>query len=173
MKMQWNIRAADFGDIDRLALIGSATFLESFAGLLNGDAILMHCHAEHSASAYERYLKAGAQAWLAETEKGRAPVGYTLLGETNLPGSTPVHDIELKRIYVMAPFHGLGLGYELMKIAIHEARYTGASRLLLGVNKENLKALEFYKRQGFRNYAERKFKVGTELYEDFVLSLNL
>ena len=64
--MRWQIREAGTGDADRLALIGSATFLETFAGVLDGSAILEHCRKEHGASAYSATLAAGASSWLAE-----------------------------------------------------------------------------------------------------------
>ena len=85
--MDWTVRRATIADADRLALIGSATFLETFAGLLDGDAIVDHCAREHSSSAYRRYLGKGAEAWLVEACSGMAPVGFSLLGSTDLPGS--------------------------------------------------------------------------------------
>ena len=49
---QWTIREARTEDAAALALIGAATFLETFAGILDGDAIVGHCAAQHSEAAY-------------------------------------------------------------------------------------------------------------------------
>ena len=78
-QMDWTLREAATANADRLALIGGATFLETFAGLLDGTAIVEHCLREHSASAYRRYLDEGARAWLVETATGGAPVGLPVL----------------------------------------------------------------------------------------------
>ena len=43
----WTIREAGADDAAALALIGAATFLETFAGILDGDAIVAHCAAKH------------------------------------------------------------------------------------------------------------------------------
>jgi hypothetical protein len=52
----WVLREADGADAERLALIGAATFLETFAGVLDGGAIVGHCARHHTAEAYAHYL---------------------------------------------------------------------------------------------------------------------
>lgn len=156
-------------DLDRLALIGAATFLETFAGVLDGSAIVAQCAREHSAGAYRRYLEAGATAWLAECRPGDAPIGFALVGAPGLPGSRP-GDLELKRIYTLSRFHGSGLGGELMRAAVAGAVKLGADRLLLGVYAGNQRALAFYAKAGFARIADRRFRVGDRDYDDVVLA---
>ena len=169
MTADWRIRAADRQDAAGLGLIGAATFLETFAGILDGDAIIAHCLREHAPSAYEEYLGGGAAAWLAETNAGAAPVGYALVAAAKLPGAQR-GDLELKRIYTLSRFHGSGLGRGLMEAAIDHAQALGAPRLLLGVYAGNARALAFYARNGFVRIAERMFQVGEKHYEDHVLA---
>jgi ribosomal protein S18 acetylase RimI-like enzyme len=163
------VRAASIDDADALALVGAATFLETFAGILDGGAIVAHCMREHSGAAYRRYLEGGAEAWLAEAGSGRAPVGYALLGACALPG-TAGGDLELKRIYVLPRFHGAGVGAALMRRAVARATQRGARRLLLGVYADNERALSFYARSGFDHVADRLFRVGDRDYADKVLA---
>jgi hypothetical protein len=87
MTIDWSIRAASLADVDNLALVGSATFLETFAGVLDGPAIISHCLREHSSYAYQNYLES-ARAWLVESAIGGAPIGFSLVGEPSLPGSS-------------------------------------------------------------------------------------
>lgn len=171
--MDWSIRPATIGDADadRLALIGGATFLETFAGILDGAAIVAHCQREHSPAAYRAYLAAGAHAWLVETRTGGAPVGYALVGDTTLPGSEPGgNDLELKRIYMLSRVQGGGIGAALLRHALDHARHAGAKRLLLGVYSGNAAARGFYARVGFTQIAERIFRVGDRDYDDVVLA---
>ena len=56
----WTLRRAGADDVDRLALIGAATFLETFAGILDGEAIVGHCARVHAPDAYREALDAGA-----------------------------------------------------------------------------------------------------------------
>lgn len=169
--MDWTLREAATADADRLALIGGATFLETFAGLLDGTAIVAHCVREHSASAYRRYLDQGARAWLVETVAGGAPVGFSLLGRADLPGcSADGRDVELKRIYTLSRFHGGGVGRALMEEAVAAAETGGHERLLLGVFAGNERARAFYAKNGFVQIADRRFRVGDREYDDVVLA---
>ena len=163
----WTIREAGAADAPALALIGAATFLETFAGILDGNAIVGHCAAQHNAAAYTAYLAAGARAWLAEAQPGGAPIGFALVGKPDLAAALE-GDIELKPIYSLSRFHGSGLGAALMKQALEAA--SGHRRLLLGVYAQNDRALAFYRKQGFADLGTRRFNVGGQLYDDLVLA---
>lgn len=169
--MEWRVREAGFEDVGRLALVGAATFLETFAAVLDGSAIVDHCEAEHSRESYARYLASGGKAWLAETAEGAAPVGFALVGTSSLPGTDPDGgDLELKRIYSLSRFHGRGLGAALMEAALEYAVDQRARRLLLGVYAGNERAMAFYRKQGFSPVAERRFRVGNRDYDDVVFA---
>lgn len=168
----WRIRSCDEDDVAALALVGGATFLETFAGVIDGRALVAHCTTAHSADTYRHYLEEGGKGWLAEASKGGAPIGYALLTPPgDIPGAEP-GDLELKRIYALSRFHGTGLGAALMQKA-HEAARDGARRLLLGVYANNARALAFYRKQGFTDIGERRFNVGGRVYDDRVLALPL
>lgn len=169
------LRACTPADAAALALVGQATFLETFAGVLEGQGILGHCQREHSVERYAGWLQdARLAAWLAEAEPGGAPIGYALLAPAALPVDDPREDdLELKRIYLLQRFQGLGLGAALMHAAVEAARARGARRLLLGVYAENAAAIAFYSRHGFRTVGRRRFNVGGREYDDAVLALDL
>ena len=171
--MEWQLRQAAIEDAERLALIGGATFLETFAGLLEGDAIVAHCAKEHGVETYRSLLAhPESAAWMAEARPGGAPVGYALLTAPRLAQAEP-GDIELKRIYSFSRTHGTGLGAALMGRAVSHAEAIGAKRLLLGVFVGNLRALAFYRRHGFDKIGERHFRVGNQDCEDVVLAKTL
>lgn len=163
------IRPATGADAGRLALVGAATFLETFAGTLDGDAIVAHCARVHAAAAYAEALAGGARAWLAEAAPGAAPVGFALLAAPDLPGAAP-GDLELKRIYLLSRWQGGGTGAALLAAATDAARAAGAPRLLLGVFAGNARARAFYGRHGFRPVGERRFAVSGRAYDDVVLA---
>lgn len=162
------IREAGPADVEALALIGAATFLETFAGVLDGGALLEHCRRQHSAAVYRAYLDRGAHAWLAEL--GGAPVGYALLAEPELDAAR-AGDVELKRIYLLSRFHGSGIARDLFDAALAAA--DGHDRILLGVKADNTRAIAFYTGRGFEQIATRKFDVGGTLYDDAVMALRL
>ncbi|WP_263383648.1 GNAT family N-acetyltransferase [Granulicella arctica] len=162
-------------DSTALALIGAATMLEAFAGLVPGHALIAHCQKNHVSAAVTSLLEQPqTRAWLAEVPPGAAPIGYAILTAPTFPEELVQDgDLELRRIYLFSKFHGSGAGRRLMEIAIATAREQKALRLLLGVHPDNQRALAFYRKNGFVQIGTRSFQVGTSIFEDPVFALTL
>jgi ribosomal protein S18 acetylase RimI-like enzyme len=163
------LRRATPGDAARLALLGSATFLNSFAHDHPGDAIVAHVDAWHSRDWYAAALADPTYAaWILETPLG-APVGYALLTPPTLDCPTEEGDLELKRIYLLAPWQSGGWGGRLLRAVEAEARARAAERLFLCVYSANEGAQRFYTRNGYRDTGHhQKFLVGDVPFEDFI-----
>lgn len=174
MAAEISIRRARAGDENALALVGQATFLETFSGVLDGAAIIGHCRQAHSAAQYRHWLgDPDASVWLAEVTPGNTPVGYLVVARPELPMADMSRDLELKRIYLLGRYQGGGSGKRLLGQAVEHATLAGAARLLLGVYIGNASALGFYRQQGFVNLTQRQFNVGGRAYDDQVMSLVL
>ncbi|HEX7731960.1 MAG TPA: GNAT family N-acetyltransferase [Rhodanobacter sp.] len=169
------VRTCAPGDESALALIGQATFLETFAGVLAGRDIISHCIKAHSVELYRGWLaSADRRLWLAEVSPGSAPIGFMATGPAELPlPDASMKDLEIKRIYILGKFQGGGLGKELVMEAVADARARKAERLLLGVYAHNDAAIGFYARMGFRKLGTRKFSVGGRYYDDIIMGLSL
>ncbi|MFO7326440.1 MAG: GNAT family N-acetyltransferase [Pseudomonadota bacterium] len=166
------LRPAEQADADALALVGAATFLESYAHLLPASDILAHVARQHAPAVYRKYLEDPAcRCWIAEHLPGRAPVGYLVATPPDLP--LPDIDLaldwEIRRIYLLHRFQGLRLGRQLMEAALDAARAMGRRRVLLGVYSRNEAALRFYDRLGFTRVGTRSFRVGHNDYHDYIL----
>ena len=169
------IRPCVKGDEAALALVGQATFLEAFAGILDGADVIAHCQRQHNVELYRDWLALPAmRLWLAEATPGGAPVGYLVLSPASLPVADPRQDdLEIKRIYLLHRFQGQRVGQRLMQAALDQARAAGAGRVLLGVYAENHDALAFYARCGFAQLGRRTFRVGRTDYQDVILGMTL
>lgn len=169
------IHPCTLADAERLALVGQATFLETFAGILDGSDVLHHCATQHAPALYREWLaQPTTRAWLATVAPGRAPVGYLLMMPSRLPVAAPrADDLEIKRIYLLQRFRGGGTGRQLVEQALTEARRLGSRRVLLGVYAGNAAAQAFYARLGFVPAGRRSFRVGDREYDDHILALDL
>ena len=168
------IRQAAIADAGALALVGSATFLETYAHMIPGGDMVAHCAAKHDANTYAAWLKdPSVTVWIAETE-AKSPVGYLVLTRATLPEAAPhPEDLEVQRIYVLSRFHRTGMGFALMNLAVAKGLSKGANRIVLGVHNDNARALAFYGRNGFVVIGERKFTVGASVFHDSVLARKL
>jgi diamine N-acetyltransferase len=169
------LRRAEVADAHALSLAGSATFLETFAEVLDGPDIVAHCEREHATSQYLSWLKSPTAAvWAAEVRDTASIVGYMVCDRAVLPvPDLRPTDFEIKRIYLLSRFQGSGVGRRLVELAIADARTQGANRILLGVYAGNDRAIGFYRRLGFVVCGARKFRVGTRDCDDHIMSLNL
>ena len=169
-----NIRPCTAADAGRLSVVAAATFIETYAGIVDGEDLVAHCGVTHAPAAYEALLvDPSRRLFLATMDPGEAPIGFLLMGPPDLPVETGPDDMELTRIYALHRFHGQGLGGRLMQTAIDTARAAGAKRLLLAVYSRNDRANAFYRKSGFRQVGTRLFHVGVNDYQDWVLALDL
>lgn len=169
-----DVRPCVVGDEAALALVGQATFLETFAGVLDGKDIVNHCAQAHAAGVYREWLADSRFAsWLVESVPGHAPVGLMVVAPPQLPLPDTAGDLELKRIYLLGRFQGGGVGKRLVATAVAHATAAGAGRLLLGVYAHNHAAIGFYERVGFTKVGTRTFNVGGKDYDDNIMALTL
>lgn len=168
---EFKLRRCVPGDEPMLSLVGGASFLEAFAGVLDGPDILAHFHKNHSLEAYEKYLtRAENRIYVAEVAPGDAAVGYIVCTAPDFPMETGPGDYELRRIYLLHRFQGMGIGKALMDQAIASGREQGFTRLLLGVYGKNHGAIRFYEKAGFTQTGERFFTVGATTHHDAVMA---
>lgn len=170
----WRLRRASPEDASAVALVARASFLSTFAGVLNGADIVAHVATNSSVEAFAAWSASpGSVVTLAEHAEGAAPMGYTLLTDPEFPIPTGPEDIELRRIYTLPSAQGTGLGQALMARAVTDARALGKRRLLLGVLARNARAIAFYRRQNFTLVGCREYRVGATVCDDRIYALNL
>ena len=178
------LRPATVADAAGLALVGAATFLEAFTWMIPGADIIAHCARHHTAEAYAHYLALPTTRITLAVTGIDAPIGFAMVTAPDLPTLELLPtDVELKRIYLFSRFRsavtpvvgrpGIRAGHALMEAAVASARELGASRLLLGVNAGNERALGFYRRHGFEVVGTRTFQVGSQTCSDLLFAKDL
>lgn len=168
------LRPATPLDAAMLAVVGSATFLEAYVWAMPGKDIVDFCLSRHTTAAYAAYLAAAdTRITLAVTGED-APVGYAMVCAPEFDAiDLQPGDAELKRIYRLYRYRSGRTGQRLMDAALADARSMGRTRLLVGTNAGNLRAIEFYRRNGFTDVGTRTFVVGEQVCCDLVLGRSL
>jgi ribosomal protein S18 acetylase RimI-like enzyme len=154
------IRRCVPGDAGMLALLGSATFLETYAGYVAAEDILLAARQWHAPAFYATWLaRDDVNIYLAQADSGRAALGYVALVPHE--GSAA---LEIKRIYLLHRFQGTGLGRRLMEAALAVARAREAAEVCLDVAEFNAHAIAFYTSFGFRIASTRPLSTPDHSY---------
>jgi ribosomal protein S18 acetylase RimI-like enzyme len=104
-------------------------------------------------------------------------VGYAKLSVNSVlgleEGKPATGRLEIERLYVREDWLGTGLGATLMRRAIEEARTQDCRTIVLGVWEHNRRAVEFYKRFGFKEIGRHEFQLGDDIQNDLILRKGL
>jgi len=164
-----NIRLVRETEIEQLQLISIKTFEETF---------IDHCAPTDlsdflkSAYSYEK-LKTEFQneeSIFYFAEYGTKIVGYLKLnwGKAQTE-SLEENALELERIYLLAEYQGKQIGQFLVDNAMQIAKNKKFKTIWLGVWENNLRAISFYKKNGFEQFSSHIFPLGNDMQTDILM----
>ncbi|HYH14058.1 MAG TPA: GNAT family N-acetyltransferase, partial [Flavisolibacter sp.] len=81
--------------------------------------------------------------------------------------------LEIERIYVLQAFHGKKVGPLLFEKALQVAKQKNVKYVWLGVWEENIRAISFYKKNGFVAFDKHIFVLGNDEQTDIMMRLQL
>ncbi len=95
--------------------------------------------------------------------------GFAGVGSPDAKG-----DAKLHKLYLQTSWHGSGGAAVLLRAAEENAYRQGAPRLILAVNKNNVRAQAFYRKNGFEIYDSVVADIGGGfVMDDFLLAKRL
>jgi len=158
-------------ELDRLQKIGKQTFYETFSE-------------QNTEQNMKEYLESGFSSQkLADelndpnTEFYFASLDNAVIGYLKLnfgQAQTEIKDekaLEIERIYVLKAYHGQKVGQLLYEKALEVAKSKNSAYLWLGVWEKNLKAIHFYKKNGFFEFDKHIFVLGDDPQTDIMMKL--
>lgn len=156
-----------------LATLAAKTFFDTFAKDNTPENMALHLKTSYSPEIQLRELSAPENIFLiAELENVAVGFAQLILDSRN-EALTGNRTLEIRRIYASQEVIGKGIGKELMKASIQEAKQRGYDSLWLGVWEKNPRAIAFYKKWGFREVGRHVFMVGDDPQTDFIMELEV
>lgn len=168
-----NIRYGTIEDAKRLAEFGAKAFYDSFANDNTEENIRLYLKRTYSPELQlSELINPDVVFLIAELED--ETVGYVKINLKNRDDSVRgIRIIEIERIYAAKEHIGRGVGKLLMQASIQEARQRDYDSLWLGVWEKNPRAIEFYKKWGFKEVGTHVFMLGDDTQRDFIMELKL
>lgn len=167
------IKKAAIKDLETLQNLGRETFYETFSVHNSEEEMqnyLVKSFASEKLTAEINHPE--SQFFIAWEED--SPVGYLKVNsgkaQTELQDET---SLEIERIYVKSSHHGKKVGQVLYEKALEIAQEENKKYLWLGVWEENLRAVNFYRKNGFVQFDTHIFKLGNEEQTDLMMKKTL
>jgi diamine N-acetyltransferase len=164
--MSLQIRRASLEDLPAISELAGRIWRAHYPGILSGAQIEYMLHRMYDVDQLRRDLAAGVVYELVgEGERALGFCGYEQLSSGQL---------KLHKLYVEVSEHGRGIGSMVLRHVEEEARRRGLSRVVLGVNRFNEKAIRAYRRNGFAIREELKTDIGGGfVMDDFIMEKRL
>lgn len=168
-----NIRYGTIHDARMLSELGARTFYDTFAKDNSPENIHAYLKKSFSPEIQFNELSEPDNIFLV-VESDNKPIGYAqLIMNSKDETINRIKPLEIRRIYASKEYLGKGVGKELMQATIREARRRSCDCVWLGVWEKNQRAIEFYKKWGFREVGTHLFSVGDDPQNDYVMELEL
>ncbi|MDW9379267.1 GNAT family N-acetyltransferase [Chryseobacterium sp. JV558] len=156
-------------DLETLQNIGIQTFTETFAEDNTEEAMKKYLEESFNTEKIKSELNNPDSFFYIAWEEDN-PVGYLKVNsgkaQTELQDET---SLEIERIYVKKSHHGKKVGQLLYNQALETAQQLKKSYLWLGVWEENVRALNFYRKNGFVEFDKHIFRLGEEEQTDLMM----
>lgn len=165
------IRKITIADLVELQTISKQTFFETFADHNGADDMQKYLDNNLSVDQLKVELSDENSEFYFASAANKV-IGYLKINFG--PAQTEIKDksaIEIERIYVLKDFHGKKVGQILFNKVIDIAKQTIAGYVWLGVWEKNLRAINFYKKNGFLEFDQHIFKLGDDEQTDIMMRL--
>ncbi len=171
--MEITIRKGKIEDAELLSELATESFYQTYSSFNTPENMRLHVEIYFNKTQMEKELKEeNNPVFIALVNEEMA--GYIRLRTTeNVEELKNKKHIEIERIYVLQKFQQLKIGWKLISKAIETSVQQGFEILWLGVWKENLKAINFYKKVGFEIFGEHLFMLGDDAQTDHLMKLEL
>ncbi|GAA4165847.1 spermidine/spermine N(1)-acetyltransferase [Chryseobacterium ginsenosidimutans] len=163
------IKKASTEDLETIQNVGRETFYETFAKHNSEDEMQKYLDESFASEKLIKELNTpDSQFFIAWEDEN--PIGYLKVNSGK--SQTELQDensIEIERIYVKSEYHGKKVGQILYDKALEIALQEKKKYLWLGVWEENVRAVNFYKKNGFVEFDKHIFKLGNEEQTDLMM----
>ncbi len=164
------IRTAGPSDAELLVELGRVSFYEAFSEETAAPDMADYLQTAFKVEDIKAQLNNGQSLFII-IEIDASAAGYAYLHPGIPPDCVKDPDtIQLVRLYLRRKYYAHDIGNTLMKACLAEALARGYRSVWLSSWELNRRANSFYKKWNFRIVGRTKFKVGSDIQNDFIFT---
>ncbi len=168
-----DIRKITLADLEQLRSLAVQTFTEAFSSLNTEENMRQYLSVAFSSEKLTDELNSpGSEFYFATVNEEIAGYLKVNIGQAQTELINQ-NGLEIERIYVLQEFQGQKIGQKLFEAALQIAKQQKCSYLWLGVWEENLKAIQFYRKNGFEVFDKHIFILGDDEQTDLMMRLDV
>ena len=153
----------------QLREVAYSSFLAAYAGQIPNELMLEYLDSTHSPEVLASEIARADTNYFFIYADGKV-AGFVMLEyPQSHPALEPDPAVFIHRIYLLPAYWDKGLGGRMMDFCEDFARRADAEWLWLQVWQENARALKFYFKVGFEDFARTDFILGDVVHDDLLL----
>lgn len=167
------LKLASIGDLEGIQKIGKQTFIETFSENNTQENMDKYVEESFNTAQLTQELSDKDSIFYVAVD-GKRIIGYMKLNTGNAQTELKTaNSLEVQRIYVLKEYFGKSVGQMLFNKAIKLAMESRKEFIWLGVWEKNKRAIAFYEKNGFVEFARHIFKLGEDMQTDLMMRLTL
>ena len=172
--MEISLRPATIDDASALADLAAVTFPLACPSYHSAENIAVHLANVLSVANFVEYVESGKfSVFVAETARG--VMGFAMADYREPTDAEVQHELankgraaELSKLYVHPECHGAGIAHGLLDQILDDMRRHDVEVAWLTVNQLNARANAFYEKCGFAFAANKTYRVGDVIDDDYL-----
>ncbi|MCZ2247294.1 MAG: GNAT family N-acetyltransferase [Bacteroidia bacterium] len=164
-----DIKQVSIKELHQLQNIGKQTFYETFAASNTQEDMKKYLANSFSASQISAELNNPHTsyyfAWIKHTILAYMKINFGIAQSE----FQHLNSMEIERLYVLKQYQRKSVGRQLLDFAIQTAQSKQLDYVWLGVWENNVKALNFYTKNGFEEFDKHIFVLGNDKQTDILM----
>lgn len=167
------LQLASIRDLEAIQKIGKQTFIETFSESNTPENMHKYVEENFNTEQLSKELSDPDSLFYLAFDNKKV-IGYIKLNTGNAQTEMKTGNaLEIQRIYVSKQYFGKAVGQLLFNKAIKIAMESRKDFIWLGVWEKNKRAIAFYEKNGFVEFAKHIFKLGEDMQTDLMMKLAL
>jgi ribosomal protein S18 acetylase RimI-like enzyme len=156
-----------------LQKLGRQTFTETFAENNTQENLAAYLEESFNTAQLRKELSDPNSLFYVAYDDERA-IGYLKINTGTAQTEQKLQNsLEIQRIYVLKEYFGKAVGQLLFNKAVAVAKEKKIETIWLGVWEKNVRAIQFYKKNGFVEFDKHIFQLGDDPQTDLLMSVSI